>query len=198
MRKLTGQDVVLATHNPGKLKEFQNALAADGVKFILAGALGLPEPEETGATFAENALLKATAAANASGLPALADDSGLAVRALGGAPGIYSARWAGPEKNFNVAFDRIERELEAAGSADRAAAFVCVLAVAWPDGRTETAEGQVTGSLVKTPRGKNGFGYDPIFIPEGDNRTFAEMERDEKGAFSHRMRAIERLREALA
>jgi XTP/dITP diphosphohydrolase len=173
------------------LIEIAELLRPYGVETVGAAALGLPEPEETGTTFEANAQLKAVAAANASGLPALADDSGLAVAALGGAPGIYSARWAGPQKDFAAAMQRIEREL--AGKPDRRAAFVAVLALAWPDGAVEIFCGEVQGTLVFPPRGTHGFGYDPIFVPEGGHQTFGEMTAAAKHAISHRARAFAKL-----
>jgi XTP/dITP diphosphohydrolase len=151
----------------------------------------LPEPEETGTTFLENAELKARAAALAARLPALADDSGLVVPALGGAPGVYSARWAGPEKDFRVAMERVQREL--GGSPDRRACFICALAMAWPDGHVESFEGRVDGTLVWPPRGSRGFGYDPMFLPEGGTLTFGEMEPEAKHKISHRARAFAQL-----
>jgi XTP/dITP diphosphohydrolase len=190
-RRFDGDRLVLATHNAGKLKEISQLLAPLGIQVASAAEYGLPEPEETGDSFAANAALKALAAAGGSGLPALADDSGLSVHALGGAPGIYSARWAGPEKDFALAMARIERELGAA--TDRRAAFVCVLALAWPDGRVESVEGRIEGSLVFPPRGGKGFGYDPIFVPEGGTETFAEIDPMEKQRISHRARAFARL-----
>lgn len=188
---MSGGQLVIASHNPGKVQEIAELLAPHGLSVVSAASFGLPEPEETGATFAENAILKATDAANASGLPALADDSGICVAALGGQPGIYSARWAGPDKDFTVAMQRIEREL--AGAADRSAAFVCALCLAWPDGRSETFEGRVDGILVWPPRGTNGFGYDPMFVPEGGTLTFGEMDPAAKHAISHRARAFAKL-----
>ncbi len=190
-RRITGGRLAIATHNPGKLREIAELLRPHGVETVGAAALGLTEPEETGATFEANAQLKALAAARASGLPALADDSGLAVAALGGAPGIYSARWAGPEKDFAAAMRRVEREL--AGKTDRRASFVAALALAWPDGRVETFRGEVHGTLAFPPRGARGFGYDPIFVPEGGRETFGEMEPAAKHAISHRARAFARL-----
>ena len=166
-RRLIPGKLVLASHNAGKLKEIAPLVTPFGVEPISAGALGLPEPEETGDTFIANAALKALAAATATGLPALADDSGLTVVALGGAPGLYSARWAGEAKDFALAMARVEREWRDSGSNDRGAAFVCALALAWPDGHVETFEGRIFGELVFPPRGDRGFGYDPIFIPEG-------------------------------
>jgi XTP/dITP diphosphohydrolase len=183
--------LVLATHNPGKVREFETLLAPLGIAVVPGAALGLPEPEETADTFHGNAILKAEAARDAAGLHALADDSGLAVEALGGAPGIHSARWAGPHKDFAAAMARV---LAGVGD-DRRAAFVAVLALAAPGAPTRTWEGRVEGTLAAAPRGSQGFGYDPIFIPgEGDGRTFGEMSAAEKhgGAepLSHRARAV--------
>lgn len=190
-RRITGGRLAIATHNPGKLIEIAELLRPYGVETVGAAALGLPEPEETGTTFEANAQLKAVAAANASGLPALADDSGLAVAALGGAPGIYSARWAGPQKDFAAAMQRIEREL--ASKPDRRAAFVAVLALAWPDGAVEIFRGEVQGTLVFPPRGTRGFGYDPIFKPVGYDITFGEMDPDLKRDISHRAESFRQL-----
>lgn len=187
-RRFEGSRLVIASHNPGKVAEIAALVAPFGVDVVSAGALGLDEPEETGSTFAENAALKARAAAAASTLPALADDSGLVVAALGGDPGIYSARWAGPEKDFHVAMEKVEKALD--GKTDRSAHFACALAIAWPDGHVETFEGQVHGTLVWPPRGEHGFGYDPIFQPVGREETFGEMDPDEKHAISHRARAF--------
>ena len=192
-RRLIPGKLVLASHNAGKLKEIAPLVTPFGVEPISAGALGLPEPEETGDTFIANAALKALAAATATGLPALADDSGLTVVALGGAPGLYSARWAGEAKDFALAMARVEREWRDSGANDRGAAFVCALALAWPDGHVETFEGRIFGELVFPPRGDRGFGYDPIFIPEGRQETFAEIDPAEKHAISHRARAFAQL-----
>jgi XTP/dITP diphosphohydrolase len=188
--------LVIATHNPGKLREIRELLAPFGIEAKSAGELGLPEPEETGTTFAENAAIKARAAAEATGLPAFADDSGLCVHALDGAPGIFSARWAGPTKDFSGAMARIARELDRRGvaEAERRAHFVSALVVAWPDGHEELFEGRVFGRLVP-PRGSLGFGYDPIFLPDGHERTFGEMPSEEKhgltdNPLSHRARAF--------
>lgn len=190
-RRLGPGRLVIATHNPGKLVEIAALLVPFGVEAVSAGALGLPEPEETGDSFLANATLKAQAAAAASGLPALADDSGLAVTALGGAPGIYSARWAGPAKDFAAAMARVNAEL---GSApDRSARFVCALALAWPDGHVEGFEGVVAGSLAWPPRGARGFGYDPLFVPEGEVLTYGEVDPAHKHATSHRARAFAQL-----
>jgi XTP/dITP diphosphohydrolase len=193
-----GTTLVIASHNRGKVAEIADLLAPLGFAVKSAGDLGLPEPEETEDSFAGNAALKARAAADASGLAALADDSGLCVAALAGAPGIYSARWAGPAKDFRVAMARIERELNAKGATDRAAKFVCALALALPGDGTEIFEGVVEGSLVFPPRGTNGFGYDPIFIADGMDITFGEMEPAAKHAISHRARAFEKLLAALS
>ena len=188
-----GERLVVASHNPGKLAELEAMVAPFGLSVVSAASLGLPEPEETGATFEDNALLKAVAAAGASGLPALADDSGLAVEALGGAPGVLSARWAGPDKDFARAMRNVEEKLAALGATTpekRRAAFVAVLCLAFPDGTAECFRGEVHGALTWPPRGENGFGYDPVFIPDGERRTFGEMSRDEKHTMSHRARAF--------
>ena len=204
-RPITGR-VVIATHNAGKLVEMRDLLGRYGVEAVSAGDLNLPEPEETGTTFAANARIKAQASAQASGMPALADDSGLVVDALDGAPGIYSARWAGPGKDFGVAMEKIEgmlRERDAFTPQQRSAHFVSVLCVAWPDGHVEEFEGKVEGSLVWPPRGNEGFGYDPMFLPDGFGLTFGEMSRDDKHGLppngqglSHRARAFLKLAEA--
>ena len=192
----TGARLVVATHNPGKAREL--ALLLDGrFDLVASGALGLAEPEETETTFAGNALLKARHAAEDSGLIALADDSGLSVRALDGAPSIYSARWAGPDKDFSMAIAKVEERLEAADAEDRAAWFTCALAVAWPDGPMVVVEGEVHGTLSFPPRGTLGFGYDPIFVPNGERRTFGEMPPAEKELISHRTIAFAKLRAAL-
>ena len=203
-RRISGQ-LVIATHNPGKLAEMRELLSPHGVTAISASELGLPEPEETGDSFAANAKLKAVAAATAAKLPAFADDSGLVVNALDGAPGIYSARWAGPSKDFNAAMSRIERLLEERGAnepAKRKAHFVSALCVAWPDGHIEEVEARVDGTLVWPPRGSAGFGYDPMFLPDGHDRTFGEMSSIEKHGLpplgkglSHRARAFVKLAE---
>ena len=185
-----GHRLVIASHNPGKVEEIAALLAPLAVETIPAGALGIPEPEETGDSFEANAALKARAAAESSGLPALADDSGLVVPALGGAPGIYSARWAGPAKDFQVAMERVHREV---GDKDRNAKFVAVLALAFPGDREELFRGEVEGSLTWPPRGDRGFGYDPIFIPQGATLTFGEIEPVEKHRISHRARAFAKL-----
>lgn len=183
-RRLAGGRLVAATHNPGKAAELRALLAPWPLRVESAAELGLPEPEETGASFAANAELKARAAARAGGAPALADDSGLEAAALGGAPGIYSARWAGPERDFAAAMAELERRL--AGAADRRARFVCALALAWPDGHCESFEGTVEGRLAFPPRGGRGFGYDPIFVPRGRAETFGEMDPAEKERIGHR------------
>ena len=194
-RRLTAARLIVASHNAGKVREIAALLDPLGIEAIGASALGLAEPEETGDTFVANAALKARAAAEASGEPALADDSGLVVPALDGAPGIYSARWAGPGKDFRVAMDRIEAELTTRGveTIGAAAYFVCALSLGWPDGHCETVEGRVDGSLTFPPRGPHGFGYDPIFVPEGHARTFGEMPPEEKQPLTHRARAFEQL-----
>lgn len=191
-----GQKLVVATHNPGKARELAEILENRFV-LVTAGELGLPEPEETEGTFTGNALLKARAAAQASGLVALADDSGLSVAALDGAPGIYSARWAGPGKDFTLAMKKVEERLEEAGGADVSAWFTCALAVAWPDGPGVVVEGRVDGALTFPPRGDLGFGYDPIFLPEGLSQTFGEMAPLQKDGMSHRARAFAKLQAAL-
>jgi XTP/dITP diphosphohydrolase len=196
MRHLTGR-LLVASHNAGKVREISELLRPLGVEAVSAASLGLAEPEETEATFKGNAELKARAAAAASGLPALADDSGLEVFALGGAPGVHSARWAGPGRDFKAAMARVWRELEAKGAADRSARFVCVLALAQPDGGVESFEGEARGIIVWPPRGDKGFGYDPIFMPEGCARTFGEMTPEEKLPLTHRARAFEKLLAAL-
>lgn len=193
-RLAPGERLVVASHNPGKVSEIKALLAPYGIETVGAAALGLPEPEETGATFEANAALKARAAAEASGLVSLADDSGLVVPALGGAPGIFSARWAGPAKDFRLAMARVEREL---GQRDRSAHFVAVLALAWPpmaDGdEVAMFRGEAHGRLVFPQRGTRGFGYDPIFVPDGYDLTFGEMDPDLKHRISHRARAFEKL-----
>jgi len=192
-----GARLVAATHNPGKAKEIEALL--DGAYVVVsAGSLGLPEPDETETTFVGNALLKARAAAQAAGVPALADDSGLSVRGLGGAPGIYSARWAGPDKDFAFAMRKVEQRLEEEGNPDdRFAWFTCALALAWPDGPAVVVEGIVEGELTFPPRGDRGFGYDPIFIPQGHEVTFGEMDPMAKDAISHRARAFAKLKAAV-
>ena len=188
--------LVIASHNAGKVAEIADLLKAFPTTITGAGELGLAEPEETGETFEANAVLKAAAAARSSGLPALADDSGLAVDALAGRPGIHSARWAGPGRDFASAMARLEREL--AGTAEPAASFHCVLALAWPGGKARTFAGRVEGTLVFPPRGENGFGYDPVFVPLGETRTYGEMTMAGKMATNHRARAFASLVAALA
>jgi XTP/dITP diphosphohydrolase len=188
-----GDRVVIASHNEGKVREIAELFAPLGVACISAASVGLPEPEETGATFADNAVLKAVAAAKASGMLALADDSGLEVAALGGAPGIHSARWGGPDKDFGLAMQRVQHDLAAIGATDRRANFVCVLALAAADGTAQIFQGTVFGTLTWPPRGSRGFGYDPIFVPDGYDATFGEMEPGLKNRLSHRMRAFEQL-----
>lgn len=193
-RKLKqGMRVVVASHNTGKLREISDLLVPYGLDAVSAAELDLPEPEETETTFAGNARLKAVAAAVATGLPALSDDSGLAVDALGGAPGIYSARWAGPDKDFNIAMRKVADEVRSRHgwtAPGPAAHFVCALCLAWPDGSNQVFEGRVSGVLVWPPRGMQGFGYDPMFRPEGHDVTFGEMEPERKHAMSHRARAF--------
>ena len=203
---LSSDRLVIATHNPGKLAEMRELLAPYGIAAISAGELGLAEPDENGMSFIENACIKARAAAKASQLPALADDSGLAVEALDGAPGIHSARWAGPDRDFHRAMETIEHELRARGATSperRRAHFVSALCLAWPDGHTEPFEARVGGALVWPPRGDRGFGYDPMFLPDGQQRTFGEMSSEEKHGLpprgrglSHRARAFLKLAEA--
>jgi XTP/dITP diphosphohydrolase len=187
-RLAAGDRLVIASHNAGKVREIAALVEPHGVTVVSAAALGLPEPEETGATFAENAILKAEAAAEAASLPALADDSGLAVTALGGDPGIHSARWAGPSRDFAAAMRRVEDALQ--GKTDRSAHFVCALALAWPGGGTAVFEGRVDGQLVWPPRGGQGFGYDSVFLPDGHSDTFGEMDPAAKHAISHRAAAF--------
>jgi XTP/dITP diphosphohydrolase len=189
-----GETLVVASHNPGKVREILELLEPFDLRVRGAAELGLPEPEETGATFGENAALKARVAAEASGFAALADDSGLVVAALGGAPGIYAARWAGPNKDFALAQARVERELKEKGARDFSAKFVCALALARRGEKIEIFEGEVSGHLVFPPRGLRGFGYDPIFVAEGMRETFGEMEPAKKHAMSHRARAFEKLK----
>ena len=198
--------VVIATHNPGKLREMRELLAPYGIATQSAGELGLPEPEETGSTFAENARIKAVTAARASGRPAFADDSGLVVDALDGEPGIHSARWAGPDKDFRAAMNRIQTLLIERGAKtpeQRRAHFIAALCIAWPDGHVEDFEGRVDGVAVWPPRGDKGFGYDPLFCPDGFGTTFGQMSVDEKHGLppqgrglSHRARAFMKLAEA--
>jgi XTP/dITP diphosphohydrolase len=204
-RPITGR-LVIATHNPGKLREMRELLEPYRIEAVAAGDLGLAEPEETGASFRENARIKAEAAARASGLVAFADDSGLVVDALGGAPGIHSARWAGAAKDFRHAMEKVEgmlRERDAFDPAARRAHFVSALCVAWPDGHTDEFEAAVDGTLVWPPRGEKGFGYDPMFLPDGHALTFGEMSNEDKHGLpprgrglSHRARAFLKLAEA--
>lgn len=196
MPHLSGR-VVVASHNAGKVREIAALLTPLGVEVVSAGELGLPEPEETEATFAGNAALKAMAAALGSGLPALADDSGLEVFALDRAPGVFSARWAGPERDFRAAMARVWGALQEKSAEDLSARFVCVLALAQPDGSVDTFEGEARGRIVWPPRGEHGFGYDPIFVPDGHARTFGEMRHEEKLPLTHRARAFEKLLAAL-
>ncbi len=196
-RLLAPGRLLAATHNTGKVDELKALFEPHGFEVVSALDLGLDEPEETESTFAGNALLKARAAVKASGLPALSDDSGLAVTALGGEPGIYSARWAGEPRDFYRAMQRVEEALQASGSEDRSAKFVCALAVVWPDGQEAVFEGEVYGDLVWPPRGTRGFGYDPVFVARGETITFGEMDPDRKHAMSHRAQAVQKLRAAL-
>lgn len=194
-----GDRLVVASHNRGKVREIDDLVRPFGLEAISAAALGMVEPEETGSTFEENARLKATLAARSASLPALADDSGLVVAALGGAPGIHSARWAGPERDFTGAMKTVEERLTALGAVkpdQRRARFVAVLSLAFPDGTSEEFRGEVAGTLVFPPRGDNGFGYDPIFVPAGHERTFGEMPPAEKHLLSHRARAFEKFADA--
>ena len=196
-RKLEPGDLIAATHNKGKVKELKDLFEPLGFKVVSAIDLNLDEPEETEKTFTGNAILKARAAALATGRPALSDDSGLAVNALDGAPGIYSARWAGEPRDFYAAMDKVKVELEAKGATDYSARFVCALAVVWPDGHEEVFEGEVKGHLEFPPRGDQGFGYDPIFVAEGETITFGEMDPARKHAMSHRADAFQKLRAIL-
>ncbi|GAB4150456.1 MAG: RdgB/HAM1 family non-canonical purine NTP pyrophosphatase [Sphingomonadales bacterium] len=195
-RKLRkGETLIVASHNPGKIQEIGDLVRPYGLAVVSGPELGLPEPEETGDSFRANAALKAQVAASGGRMPALADDSGLVVPALDGQPGIYSARWGGPERDFNLAMERVIAALDekAVPEAERRACFVCALALAWPDGHVETFQGRVDGRLVWPMRGDKGFGYDPIFLPEGRDLTFGEMEPKAKHAISHRARAFAQL-----
>ncbi len=192
-----GAKLVIASHNEGKVREMTELLDPYGIEAVSASALGLAEPEETGETFADNAKIKAIEAARASGLPALADDSGLEVAGLGGAPGIHSARWGGAEKDFGLAMARIKQELDTTGTTDDRANFTCALALGLPDGGAQVFEGRVFGTIVWPPRGTHGFGYDPIFVPHGFRETFGEMEPARKHAMSHRARAFDKLMRAV-
>ncbi len=195
-RRLEPGKLVLASHNKGKLREIQDMLAPHGFEVLSVGDLDLPEPVEDGDTFEANAAIKALASAKATGLPALSDDSGLCVNGLNGDPGIYSARWAGPGKDFGVAMQSVHDKLAEAGTADRSAYFVAVLCLAWPDGHVQFYRGEIHGELAWPPRGPEGFGYDPMFVPEGFDKTFGEMDKQEKhttkdgAALSHRARAF--------
>jgi XTP/dITP diphosphohydrolase len=195
MRKLQPGKLVIASHNQGKVREIRALLEPFGIEPVSAGDLGLPEPEETGTTFAENALLKAHASARGSGMVALADDSGLCVTALGGDPGVYTADWAEtPDgRDWQLAMEKVEAALQARNAADRSAAFVCTLALAWPDGHAEIFEGRVEGHLEWPPRGEMGFGYDPVFVPSGYTESFAELDPAIKHSISHRADAFAKL-----
>ncbi|HEU0066611.1 MAG TPA: RdgB/HAM1 family non-canonical purine NTP pyrophosphatase [Sphingomonas sp.] len=193
IRKLAPGRLVIASHNQGKVREIEALLAPYGIEPVSAAALDLPEPEETGTTFVANAELKALQAADLSGLPARADDSGLCVEALGGEPGIFSARWGGEHKDFDLAMRRVEDRLAQTPDAPRSAHFICALALAWPDGHVEWFEGRVDGTLVWPPRGDRGFGYDAMFLPAGGSDTFGEIDPDAKHAVSHRADAFRQL-----
>lgn len=195
-RRLTERKLIVASHNAGKVREIADLIRPFAIDAVSAASLDLPEPDETETTFIGNALIKAHAAAGAANLPALSDDSGLCVDALGGDPGVYSARWAGPSKDFGEAMKLVHDRMLASGSTSRSAHFVCALAIAWPDGHAETFEGIVEGQLVWPPRGTRGFGYDPMFIPEGKAETFGEMDQTAKHAMSHRARAFAKFVEA--
>lgn len=195
-RRLSNTRLVVASHNTGKVREISELIAPWNLDAVSAAAMNLPEPEETETTFVGNALLKARAAARGSGLPALADDSGLCVEALGGDPGVYSARWAGPDKDFARAMQDVHRRMQAVPGASTAAWFICVLALAWPDGEEVAFEGRVDGNIVWPPRGSRGFGYDPMFVPQGYQQTFGEMDPVAKHAMSHRARAFSKFVEA--
>lgn len=192
-RKFDGAKLVIASHNPGKVREIGELLAPFGVEVVSVGDLNLPEPVEDGLTFIANAEIKARAAAQAANLPALADDSGLCVHALNDEPGVYSARWAGPDRDFSIAMQKVEEALVASSSFDRSAHFACALTLAWPDGHVESFEGTVSGQMVWPPKGEKGFGYDPTFQPDGHAMTFAEMPPQQKHAMSHRAQAFEKL-----
>ena len=196
LKLIKGMRLLAATHNPGKAREI--AALLDGLYDVVsADSVGLPEPDETETTFTGNAMLKARHAADRSGLVSLADDSGLSVASLDGAPGIFSARWGGPDKDFGLAMSKVEQRMEEIGATDRRAWFTSALAVAWPDGPCVVVEGQIHGTVTFPPRGDRGFGYDPIFVPEGGRLTFGEMDPFEKDAMSHRARAFEKLKAAL-
>lgn len=196
-RKIAPGRLIAATHNAGKVRELKDLLEPLGFEVISAIDLDLPEPLETENTFKGNAILKARAAAEATGAPALSDDSGLAVEALDGAPGIYSARWSGPHRDFKMAMEKVREELSQEGSGNTRAKFVCALAVVWPDGEAVVFEGYVHGNLTFPPRGTKGFGYDPIFIADGENETFGQMDPAKKHAMSHRADAFAQLKAAL-
>ena len=195
-RRLTERRLVVASHNAGKVREIGDLIAPFRIEAIPAARLGLPEPEEPDPTFVGNALIKAHAAAKGANMPALADDSGLCVNALGGEPGVLSARWAGPSKDFGVAMEKVNDRLNAMNADDRHAHFVCALAIAWPNGDAQVFEGKVDGQLIWPPRGTRGFGYDPMFVPDGYDVTFGEMDPDKKHAISHRARAFKKFVEA--
>ncbi|MEQ1867592.1 MAG: RdgB/HAM1 family non-canonical purine NTP pyrophosphatase [Micropepsaceae bacterium] len=195
-RRLTEKRLVVASHNPGKVREIADLIAPFAIEAVPASALSLAEPDETEPTFIGNALIKAHAAAQASGIPALSDDSGLCVDALDGDPGVLSARWAGPRKDFREAMRKVHERLQKSGTKDLTAHFVCALAIAWPDGHAETFEGRITGTLVWPPRGMLGFGYDPMFLAQGHIITFGEMHPAQKHAVSHRARAFAKFVEA--
>jgi len=190
VRKLTEKNLVIASHNNGKIMELRALVEPLGYTVSTAAELGLDEPEETGATYEDNARLKALTAARTTGRPALADDSGLSVDALDGAPGVRSARWAGEGRDFSMAMRKVIAKLDTMPGSDRGARFVSVICMAWPDGHCDLFRGEVAGTIVPKPRGRGGFGYDPIFMPEGHDRTFGQMEASEKGALSHRSRAF--------
>lgn len=191
VRRFTEKKLIIASHNRGKIVEIAELLEPFGVEVVSAGDLGLPEPEETEKTFIGNAQLKSLAAAKGANLPALADDSGLAVSALDGAPGIYSARWAGPDRDFDMAMEKVEKAV--GNHPDRRADFVCALSLAWPDGHVENFEGRVEGTIVWPKRGNQGFGYDPMFQPKGYEQTFGEMDPAKKHEMSHRADAFRKL-----
>ncbi len=197
LRKIEPGRLIAATHNAGKVRELRDLMAPFGFDITSAIELDLPEPEETEPTFKGNAILKARAAAEATGIVALSDDSGLAVEALGGAPGIYSARWAGPDRDFRLAMNKIEQALHDQETSNRRAKFVCALSIVWPDGEAMVFEGEVHGTLTFPPRGDKGFGYDPIFVANGETLTFGEMEPAKKHAMSHRADAFRQLKAAL-
>jgi len=192
-RRFEGDTLVIATHNPGKLREIAELFQGLVPNVKSAGELGVPEPEETGESFAENAALKARHSAEATGLPALADDSGFCVAAMFGEPGIHSARFAGPNRDFNAAMEEIQRRI--GGAYDRSAWFICALALAWPDGHVETVEGRIDGTVVWPPRGDKGFGYDPIFMARGEGDTFGEMDPARKHTISHRAAAFRKIKD---